>query len=270
LFVVLRTQYQANVESRYYLRVLVAVPPGPTEVEPNDEPAKATPLPLATQVAGILADTRDRDLFRCVVDRATLVRVRAAPPLGLDLALAVLDGQGKTTWEVNSGGARTAELIPALLVQPPGALIQLRAPARGDVTSVSSYQLRAWALDPRLTEVEPNDRREQATAWPAGQPGIDGYLHPAGDVDHFGLTPQQERLKIQLRPPSGLKLKLELLGPDGAPLGSRVVSGSGGALEAAVLPGASHWLRVTALEGGSAAETAYQLVWDVGAGENSD
>jgi hypothetical protein len=259
LHVVLRTQYQANVESRYYLRVLVDVPAGPTEVEPNDTPQAATPLSSTTPLAGILGDTLDRDLYRIAADRPALVRIRATPPLGLDLSLATLDAEGKVAWEVDSGGPRKEEVIPALQVQPPGVLVQVRAPKRGAVTSVSSYRITARALDLRPTEVEPNDRQDQATSWPADQPQMDGYAYPKDDVDQFSLLPQVDRLRIRVKVPAGLKLRLELLAADRSRLAATTVSGAGGELAAGVEPGTEYWLKVTALEGGSAANSAYLL-----------
>lgn len=248
LFVVVRCRYDANVESRYSLRVVTEVPSGPTEVEPNDKPAAATPLAAdgRTAMAGLLADTSDLDLFSVKVSRPQVLRVEVVPPLGVDVSLALAGNDGEVVWEVDNGGAREREILPTVWVNPPRGLFRVRAPKRGDVSAVSSYHLRAQPVAGVGWEREPNGTPDTAT--PLGGE-IRGHVHPKRDVDYYRLqaSPAQQGTLVVEAPPR-IALKVELLHPQGGVAASGVADGRGGAPKAArlALPAGSQLLRVVA------------------------
>ncbi len=219
VFVVLRCRTDTNVESRYYLRALLELPRAETEAEPNDRREQATALRAGAQsIDGLLADSQDRDVFLVQAQTPQLVRVEASPPFGLNLALAVLGPGRKPLYEVDEGGAAAAEVIPALPVAPPGALIQVRAPRWSETSTSASYRIRTRLLPRRPTELEPNGAPAQASAWPLAAPRMHGYLHPAKDEDFLRLEGGAGPLRVSAQAPPGLQLQLQLLDAQGRPL----------------------------------------------------
>ncbi|MFZ5785302.1 MAG: hypothetical protein ACOY3Y_02565, partial [Acidobacteriota bacterium] len=158
LFVVVRCGYQANVETRYSIRVSSTVPPGPTEAEPNDTPATATPILPGTLLSGTLGDTADRDLYlvKASPQSSGPMRVTVTPPLGLDVAVAVVGEDGKPLLELDEGQPREPETIPALELRGGKALVQVRAPRRQSLNAVSPYRIRVDPLPAGRWEREPN------------------------------------------------------------------------------------------------------------------
>lgn len=219
-YVVVRCIKAQNPEGRYYLRALASVPAGPTEREPNHKINQATPLAPGTSMAGILADNRDRDIYVVKVAEAGMIRAEVKVPLDLDVALAVVTSEGKTGWEVDNGGRRAAEVIPAFPVQPPVAYLRVRAPRRGAVSAVAPYRITARLLDDLRREREPNHKRQTANIWPGGQSTMRGHLHPQKDVDYFRLETVGEQLKLLVHPPSGMALKVELVDDSGTMVAS--------------------------------------------------
>ena len=260
LHVVVRCHTTANPESRYYLRVLASVPPGPTEREPNHKPELATPLSPGTPVAGLLADNLDHDLYVVKVTEPTMIRAEATVPLDLDVALAVMTAEGKVLWEANDGKRREPEVIPAFPVQPPAAYLRVRAPRRGAVSAVSPYRLKAKLVSESGLEREPNDKRTAANNWPGPQSVLRGYMHPTKDVDYFRLVASGEQLKLVAQPPSGMALKVELLDASGTMVASSKQDAAFGKvqLNSPVKPDDVYYLRISA-PGTTNPDREYQL-----------
>jgi len=269
LYVVVRCGYQANVETRYSLRILSSVPPMSTETEPNDAPDAATPLRAGVAMAALLADTGDRDLYRVNVGQASHVKVTAVPPLGLDLALALVDAKGAVLVEVDSGKDRATEILPALWIPPQGILLRVRAPRRRSVTAASPYHIKVELVAPRseaLLEREPNNDAASATLW-AGDRPMTGYLHPKLDLDHFQVRAASEQLRIAVSGVEKLSFKLELFdaaagqAAGAAPLGvgSSAGPGKGASLTAATTPSGRYVLKVSETTGASDGHRVYQL-----------
>jgi hypothetical protein len=272
LYVVARCGYQANVETRYSLRVLSSVPPMSTEAEPNDAPDSATELRTGTTLAGILADTRDHDLYRIAAGRAMHLKVTAVPPMGLDLALALVDDKGAVVVEADNGKDRTAEVLPAIWVPARGALLRVRAPRRRMVTAASSYHIKVEPVAPRPEldlEREPNDDFEQPTSWTGSRP-MTGYLHPKKDVDHFLVQAPGEQINITMTGVPKLSFKLELLqagvqpgqsGSGAAPLavGSSTGPGQGASLTATTTPMGRYIVKISETASASDDLRTYQL-----------
>ncbi len=209
--VVVRCRKQTNVETRYYLRVMAAVPPGPTEAEPNDLPATANALSPGGATQGLLADRKDRDLYLITAQEPTWVEVTARPPMGVDLELSLLNPAGKAVWTVNAAKLRLPEVMPALAMEPPGALVQVRAVALDQVSGGAPYRISTRLLTRGGFEVEPNGQPAlAASAWASHRWPIRGYVHPGDDRDHYRLQAESSRLRLSLAPPPGLTLRAVL------------------------------------------------------------
>jgi hypothetical protein len=260
IYVVVRCRYDFNVESRYSLRVLSSVPSRATEAEPNDKPATADLLTPGAVVAAVMPCSRDRDLYRLRVTRPTVVSVEVVPPMGLDVALALVDDQGAVIWEVNEDGARHAERLPAVWIQPPAGLFRVRAPDREKVDDVSPYHIKVVERGDTAWEREPNDKPTEATNWVQGENGIKGFLHPKQDVDIFKVTAGVSgHLHLTSSGVDKVRLKLELLDLTGATVlatASAVSVGAAVTLEADTAAG-TYLLRVSATAGNPHA--AYEL-----------
>lgn len=259
-YVVLRCRSDSNVETRYYLRVLATMPTGATEAEPNEKVSQATVLPAGASMAGILGDTQDRDVYSLSASPPFPVRVEVIPPLGLDLALSVLDQQGQVIRRINEGGARKTEVIPALRLDPPGALIQVHAPRRGATTHVVSYHIKTKVLtNAAEMEHEPNSEEQRATPWPLGQKEMRGHIHPSKDVDLFRLTPRAMARTLWARAPAGLALEVEVLGPAGTVLARARKAAGKERLELPLEANKPFLLRVTNPSGAANADEWYVL-----------
>lgn len=267
-FVVVRCMYDFNVETRYSLRVLTVVPTGAVELEPNDTPRQATPLAVDGHIAmaGIVADTTDRDLYAIRVARAQPVRVEAVPPLNVDLALALVVDD-KTVWEVDQGKAREKEVLPVVWIRPPFGLIQVRSPRQvGDssVSAVTPYHIRVQPLGDGAWEQEPNNEPGSATPLAPGPNPTRGFLHPQEDVDYYRLAPATGRVLVVAQPSAAQQLKLELLLPQGGVAASAAGSTPGAQVRLEGSAGVEYVLRVT---GSASADQAYTLSYPI-TGEN--
>jgi hypothetical protein len=81
-------------------------PPLPDwEVEPNDSPAAATPLPASGRVRGYLGTPEDKDWFTITLDRRGKVPATVEAPAGVDVVV-FLDEQGKRVIDRHSAGER--------------------------------------------------------------------------------------------------------------------------------------------------------------------
>ncbi len=259
VFVEVRCGRQANVENQYALRVSARVPPRQTELEPNDAAERATPVSIGKIVVGNLADNQDRDLFR-VVDGGA-VRVVVSPPAGVDVALAVVDQAGKVLREVNAAPAGKSETLPAARLGPE-RLLRVRAPRGNDADPLGVYRLLVRRRpEVGQWEAEPNDAREQASAWREPAEPLRGFLYPEADVDHIEIacpsTARTLRVTGKRRPKS-----LALIGPDGKEVTTaNRVDGDGG-LSMSLSPvaaGGRCWLRLSEGAGGVPADDSYLL-----------
>ena len=263
LYVVLRCKNHFNVESRYALRAVSAVPMGFAEAEPNDAPVNATPIVLGKSFSGILADTQDRDVFSVKLSQAAMIRVHVTPPLGLDVALAMLSDDGEVIWEVDEGGERGAEMLPVLWARPPRALFQVRAPRQQSVSSVSPYHLTVEMLGDTNWEHEPNNIMAKASPWSNDLIPMKGFIYPRNDVDFYRVSSRSEHLRLIVDAVPGLKLRLQLFDLSGTSVaisGPPVAQGEGTIrLEATVQAGREYVLQVSDTAGGANGRAEYHL-----------
>jgi hypothetical protein len=214
LYVVVRADVGKSHEERYSLRVSLDLPGEPTETEPNDDAARATPLegPQGA-LAGYVASPGDADWYRLTAATPSLARLEVNGPERVDVKLAVHDAAGKELWRVDEGGRREPELLVDVPVR---GQVFVRVFARpGDANPDEPYRL-TWKVEPDdgTWEHEPNNSFAAANAWPAAAPLLRGYLHPRGDVDTFRVTAPADRparLRAIVKPLPRLNLALVLL-----------------------------------------------------------
>ena len=194
------------------------------EVEDNDSPVEANPLPGLdfTGFTGSLGpggyDGDDTDYFKLTVAQRTPVRVRMTLDSGTgDLGLQVLGTDGTTVL----GSSNTAGDEEAVICELPNAgTYYVRCQAH---SGYSDYTLTASELD--YDEVEDNDSTGEATALPSldfadftaslGPGGYDG-----DDEDYFKLIVTEPTLvEVTMTPGSATgDLELQVLDTDGTTL----------------------------------------------------
>jgi hypothetical protein len=256
-YVVVRADSGHSAEIRYALRAAIDLPGEPTEKEPNDDRAHATPLDGAGgALAGYIAAPGDADWYRLTSATPALARIEVSGPERVDPKLAVHDATGAELWRVDEGGRREPEVLVDVPVR---GTVYVRVFARpGDANPDEPYRL-TWKLEPLegAWELEPNDEPRRATPWPPGAPSVRGYLHPRGDVDLFRVGtpgPAPAHLRASLANLPLLRLVLTLLveegGGDGGPPHLTVVTeakpkGDGErVVEATLAPEKRYFLRV--------------------------
>jgi hypothetical protein len=190
--------------------------PAVSEVEPNDQPAKAHSLVVATQPVAVTASLGstggrpDVDLFRLdvvpgdagagtalPVEAGTAVpdagparptriaRIELRPDAALAARLDVLDGAGHAVITAAAAEPGQAVTVPNLALAGPAPMIRVRR-ARADA-GVGSYRLlvRTAALEAGA-EVEPNGTMALANLLVPDGEGI-GFLGWARDQDWYRL-----------------------------------------------------------------------------------
>jgi hypothetical protein len=252
VFVVLRSLGGRSAELRYSLRVAIDLPGEPTEIEPNDDRAHATPLAGAGgALAGYLAAPGDVDWFRLTSDAPVLARVEVTCPERVDLKLAVHDQNGVELGRVDEGGRREPEVLVNVPVK---GTVFVRVYGRpGDANPDEPYRL-TWKLEPDdgTVEHEPNNTPAQANPLPpAGV--VQGTIYPRGDADLFRLNAPPDRaatLRATIGPIPKVRLTATLYeAPESGGLGAPVAEAKGPAegdrvLVAPLQPGKSYLIQV--------------------------
>jgi hypothetical protein len=217
--------YQINVHRE-------AAPPD-FEIEPNDLPAQATPI--ANRRSGYLSPQGDVDYYALHLTDPSVLHAALSPLDHVDTELAVVDlenGKDRVLVRVNEGGAKEAEVIPALVLSPGDHLVRVQAAlhqvgdkwVRDQANADDVYTLTlALTPDEGNHEREPNDKADQATPVKIGQT-LTGYAYPAKDVDIYQLDlsaqPVGTGVVIRLNGALKVPLALELRGaPQGSKLG---------------------------------------------------
>lgn len=160
----------------------------PREVEPNDDPAQATPLQLGADtrpVQGSISDARDHDWFalRAPQGESWQLELVARPVTpALDLVLRVeVPGSPGAPLEYNLAGPGEPESVPILAVgdQPLRIMVLGANQTTGDYEIIIQKRLSGGAI-----EAEPNDDVGAATPFEA--PGsIEGFYDRPEDRDIF-------------------------------------------------------------------------------------
>ena len=208
----------------YTLSVALEAGPADLEVEPNDEPAHATPIAGAR--TGYLAPGGDIDWYRLHTDTPALLRVEVSALERADVELSVLLPPAKAgdkpvlLARANEGGVREGEVIPSVGLQPGDVLIKVESAARnldGKWTRDGEDRTTPYKLTTTLSpddgsqDKEPNDDLEHAQA--AVLPlKITGTIWPRRDVDvfRFHVDDGHAPVNVHLSAVRGVDLMLTL------------------------------------------------------------
>jgi hypothetical protein len=176
-----------------------AGPPVLSEKEPNDSAATALVVDRSALVEANLGadpDKPDVDWYAFKASLPKTADVTVTPPPGGDLALEVVDETGTVLAQVNAAGVGGAERLPNLNVSGT-AWLRVTTIKKG---AGGAYTLRA-KLGERMPgyELEPNERKVEATPVALGQAISGTVAHPA-DVDWYQYELPQEPSAL---PPPG-------------------------------------------------------------------
>lgn len=269
LYLVVRCGRSYDLDSHYALRVSTS-PAGNSEVEPNDVPAAATLLPLGRRLNGVLADHRDRDLYRIPRGQPGVLRVVVDPPGGLDATLEVLGDDGAARMTVNAAPAGKREV---LLWSGSGtesnAVVVVRAvrPGAGDPTG--AYAIEARVLAGGDWEREPNDAAERASPWPERRQSVRGVLTSPEDSDWFSLPAGLSSTRLTLRFEGDLRPSIAVLGGEPMAVVASATVAAGQQTVALVASLESHqryFVRVDHQEALATAPSVYHLSYQRAAG----
>lgn len=202
------------------------------ELEPNDTIERATELRFGEtsgEAVGYCGGRGDVDWYRLAprawpVDR--LLRVAADGLDGVRFELSWRDEAGQVIAQRQARANEGADL-PHL--RPPvaasGATVTIDCRSGYDVEV--PYVLRLGWQAAAETELEPNDRVDQATTLADGQP-LGGLLADRQDVDSYRIpVAQAGTLRVELTPPALLDLALQLVDDAGHPIASSDGGGAG-------------------------------------------
>ena len=197
------------------------------ELEPNDDAGHAQPLEWPKGIAGSLlgqAGKADEDWLQWVVggEVPATARLEATPSPELDLSVELVGGDGQRLFVLNDGGPGAAEVVPNLAVAPGQTwFVRLRAiadPKRPPpvVAAQAAYRFAVTtAARQPGEEIEPNDRREQATLLSGDGSGF------------FGRRRDEDWLRLGLDPAAAGGLRLELSAVEGVAAAVRIAAAAG-------------------------------------------
>ncbi len=247
-------------DNRYTLVAHVARARAGSEVEPNDERSRETPV-LGLSSSGYFGWPSDTDWLRLPLNRGTdrVLQFELTGVSGVACELSIVGDSGLPI--AATRGKPGAELrlrnigLPDKLTD---AHVMLHARSGANVEE--RWVLRA-SVEPWLegTEREPNDSATTANLINAASPTVSGFLWP-GDVDVFRLQGFGDGLiGARLEGISGIGLRLERLDETGKGM-QRVEGGAGKDVELAPLPAKAGTLfRISARPQDTVFETPYRL-----------
>ncbi len=165
----------------------VVVDAGPkqlTEKEPNDGPEKALLIDSSAIVEGNLGADPARPDEDWYVLRSSLPKtadVQVTCPPGADMVLEVVDDARNVLLQVNAEGPSKPEHLPDLDVSG-SVYLRVTGAKKG---AGGAYTLTVSMKDRQVgVELEPNDRKVDATHVPLGQ-AVSGFLSHPQDADWF-------------------------------------------------------------------------------------
>ncbi|HEY2744292.1 MAG TPA: hypothetical protein VGL86_06705 [Polyangia bacterium] len=203
------------------------------EKEPDDDVAHAQPMEPGKGVRGTIV-AKDVDVFSWMDPGAPrdmggfdYARVELSGVPGIDLALDVLDGDGKRMLTVNDGGPGEPEVIPNVGVDPAHTYylrVHEAGAAKGDATHTYELTVQAWPATVG-DEREPNDDVAHATPirLSNGTVGdVSGFFGRKRDEDWLSLSlagvPAKDNraiLRLELAPAAEVAPSLKVTSPDG-------------------------------------------------------
>lgn len=188
-FIVVEAKKGANPDLKYTLAVSFEKGSGETELEPNDDRKRATPIDNGQRLGGTLSQS-DADFYKVVADAPAILRVDVDPLPGVDLRVEVQNAEGQKTFAVNSKGKDEGETIPGIAIPMGPSYIKISG-GKGEFNNSENY-ITAITLTPQdgTMEKEPNATKDEATEIALGLT-LSGYMFPLKDVDVYRLDLSQ-------------------------------------------------------------------------------
>jgi hypothetical protein len=220
LYILVRAGKAFDPQERYTLQATLSeAGDSPTEHEPNDRPAQATPIQPGTAVKGTISPRGDEDWYAVEVPSASLGRIRVTGVDGVDLVLSVHDESGKERIKVDENKVREGEEIVTVPLAPGKSLVRVAAAKKYQENPTQSYELTVELRpDDELEEREPNDLGSNATEVKLGGKRR-GYIHPKGDIDVYRLDLSAEtasrKVRVDLQGIPKVALRLAVLDATG-------------------------------------------------------
>ena len=199
--------FEANHEKEYRLKVSSREYDSGMEMEPNDDFARANPI-TESEISGRIYPAGDRDVFIYHGDGRGLYRVELNPPDTLDLALDVASSDGTKIFEADNGGSGFREVLPAINANGSFYVSVLSRKPISNPDKTYTLAIRQLTA-PEEYEVEPNDRKEQAT--PLKQQAIKGFTSKRKDRDYYSLdygTRVKKRFAVRGIPEAELRVSI--------------------------------------------------------------
>jgi hypothetical protein len=200
--------FASNSDVAYRLSVNLREYDYTREMEPNNSVENANAV-LEKQIEGMIFPDGDRDyyLFRGV-DRACY-RIEIMPPPGIDMTAEILNAEYQKIFEIDNAGKGGIEVMPDAFIS--GDFYVAACAKRGNIDRDNSYTLQISRLpysDDEL-EIEPNDKKEQATKISGAY--IKGYISKVKDRDYYFIEyPSRVRKKISLTGVAGANMKVSI------------------------------------------------------------
>jgi hypothetical protein len=192
------------------------------ELEPNDDPAHATPLHATA--TGFLAPAGDQDWYRVHSDIPAILHAELGGADRADLELAVYGDSGsdkpRLLARANEGGPREAEVLPAVGIPAGDSYVLVQSAARqldgkwvrdGEDRDTPYHLAIQLSPDDGSIEREPNDELATAPVLPLPIQ-LKGWIWPRKDVDVFRFHVEAGHAPISVVLPAvrGVDLQLRL------------------------------------------------------------
>ena len=201
----------SNPDVPYTLTVAREAAGANSEIEPNDDLAHATPLPLNGFREGFLSPASDVDCYVLRVPQPSLARFELSGIDRVDLVLSVVEpgakpGTEKVLLRSNDGAVKEPERLNSVAcasecyVKVEGAARKVDGKWVRDMENPDqAYRLTVSTTpDTGAEEREPNDSADMATPIAPGKP-VRGTILPKRDADFYRLDLGDRPVKTPLR-----------------------------------------------------------------------
>jgi hypothetical protein len=206
-----KRQYNASASAPYTLTVAQEEAGANAEYEPNDESAKATPLPANGFREGFLSPKTDVDYYLLQTGEPVLAKVQLSGVERLDLTLSIIKpGESgaaeQVLLKVNDGAVKEPELVNNVFCpaecwfKVESALRKVDGKLVRDFENPDvAYRLSVQTVaDNGAEEREPNNAADLATPIALGKP-VRGTIHPKKDTDLYRLDLSGRPVKTAIK-----------------------------------------------------------------------
>ena len=200
----------SNPDVSYTLTVAPEDTGGNAELEPNDEPSRATDLPANSYRDGFISPKGDVDYYRLITPGPSIVKLQLSGVDKVDLQLSIVRPlEGNKPEEVilktNEGSTREPEQLNDVACDGV-CFVRVETVAkkvdgkwvREDENGDQSYRLNTIVVpDDGSEEREPNNAATSATPVKLGSV-IRGTVYPKKDLDYFQLDLREQPVKTAI------------------------------------------------------------------------